>query len=79
MASKPTWSGVLVLGFPCSLSWSACLQPELSRKSFMVRIWEWVIRDGAFGGAHEIAVKVCFGRTLEGTERETPSKQLKFI
>lgn len=79
MASKPTWSGVLVLGFPCSLSWSACLQPELSHKSFMVRIREWVVRDGAFGGAHEIAVKVCFGRTLEGAGRETPSKQLKFI
>lgn len=52
------------------VSASARLQPQVSGYSFVVGVREGVVRDRAFGRAHEITANVCFGRTLGVQERD---------
>lgn len=57
-----TCSRVLILRLSVTscFSRSAWLQPQFSSESFMVGVWERMVRNGAFGGGHGITMDVGF-------------------
>lgn len=76
MVGRPTSGRLLTGRLPATvgLSWSVHREPQLRRQRFVIGIRERVVGDGAFGGGHELAANVCFGRAL-GKRRKQRAPQ----
>lgn len=72
MVGRPTCGRLLLARLPATVGLGRIVhrEPQLRRQRFVIGIWEGVVGDGAFGGGHEIAANVCFGRALGKRRKE---------